>query len=176
MNDRVTQTAKIYANALFELTQDSNQLLTQIKQVEEVFVQSQDLYNLLSNPSVDISVKYEILDSVFEDKIDKNIINFLKILAQKERIKEFSQIVNAYQQNFDKKNNVKLVEIISAIELGEDYKQKIIQKLEQKLNSSINTQWTINPEIIGGLIFRCNDVVIDSSVAKQIENFGKIIK
>jgi len=169
----ITNISEIYAQSLLNFDFD---VLTQLKQIQEVLTQSDDLQNVLNNPSVNIKTKIDILQSVFSSKIDDRLVNFLKILCENNRINEFSQIVSNFEIELDKKNNIKSVEIISAIEVSENYKQKIIEKLGQKLQSTIHPQWSINPEIIGGLIYKYDDTVIDSSLKKKIENLSKTIK
>jgi len=169
----ITQTSEIYARSLLEFDFD---VLKQLNQIKEVFALSPDLYALLTNPSVKISDKTDISEAVFKEKIDERLINFLKILCENGRIDEFNQIISAYEKELDKKNNIKSVKIVSAIELTDDYKQKIQKKLEQKLNASIHPQWFVDGEIIGGLIFKYEDTIIDSSLKNKIENFGKTMK
>ncbi len=169
----ITQTSEIYAHSLLSLDFD---VLTQLNQINEVFNNSNDLFEVLINPGINNSVKIDIIQSVFSGKIDNRLVNFLKILIEKNRIEEFEHIITAYEVEIDKKNNVKQVEIISAIELSQDYKNKILVKLEQKLNAQIHSKWSVNPQIIGGLIFKYEDTVIDSSLNKKIENLSKIMK
>lgn len=169
----ITQTSEIYAQSLLGLDFD---VLAQLKQIKEVFENSHDLFEVLTNPSINITVKNGIIQSVFGGRIDDRLVNFLKILTEKSRIDEFNQIMTSFEAALDKKNNIKQVEIVSAVELSQEQKDKITAKLERKLNAQIRSLWGVNPDIIGGLIFKYDDVVIDSSLNKKIENFGKILK
>lgn len=164
---------EIYAKSLIEL---GGNYLEQLKQIQETFDSSQDLQIVLKNPAISINKKLDILQSIFGTKVDDKLINFLKILCENGRFEDLNAIIGIYEKKLDENNNVKFVEILSAINLTDDYKQKIKEKLENKLNAAIHAQWLVEPEIIGGLIFKFDDTVANLSLKKKIENFSKIMK
>ena len=103
------------------------------------------------------------------------IRDFLKILIEKKRFKELEGIVAAYQEELDKINNLQRVEVISAVELDDNSKQRIIEKLQKRLQKNVIAQWQTDEEIIGGLVVKINDDVIDSSLKNKLENLSKNI-
>ena len=72
-------------------------------------------------------------------------------------------------------DNTKTVEIISAKELDFENKTMILLKLEKKLNCEIKPLWTINSDIIAGLVFKFDDYVIDTSLNAKLEDLSKKI-
>lgn len=176
MTEFISQASKIYASALVGLDIDKNVIINDLSQVLEVFGQSEDLRSILSNSSVNFGKKKEILSEIFRGKIDEKIVNFLFILTEKNKINLLAQILESFEQVSAENSGISVVEIISAIELNESYKQRIIQKLEAKLSKKVEPVWDIEPEIIGGLIFKIGDSVIDSSLRNKIENFSKVMK
>ena len=176
MTEFISQASKIYANALVGLDIDKNTVINDLSQVLEVFGQSEDLRSILSNSSINFTKKKEILSEIFNGKIDEKLVNFLFILTEKNRINLLGQILESFEQVSAENSGIRVVEIISAVELNEGYKQRIIQKLETKLSKKVEPIWDIKPEIIGGLIFRIGDSVIDSSIRNKIENFSKVMK
>lgn len=176
MTKFISQASKIYANALAELTLDKDVIINDLKQIIEVFEKSGDLRAILSNSSVNSGKKKEIITEIFGGKIDEKLVNFLYILTEKNKINLLNEILASFEQISAENSGVSVVQIISAVELNQDYKQRIIQKLEAKLNKKVEPVWDIEPEIIGGLIFKINDTVIDSSLKNKIENFSKVMK
>ncbi len=176
MTEFISQTSQIYAKALLKLDADKNTIVKDLTQIIEVFKQSNDLKAILSNSSINLGKKKEILSEIFTNKIDKKLINFLFILTEKNKINLLDEILISYEQLYAKSLDISIVEIISAVDLKQDYKNKIIEKLESKLNKKVEPNWEIKPEIIGGLIFKIDDTVIDSSLKNKIENFSKIMK
>ncbi|MBR1619456.1 ATP synthase F1 subunit delta [bacterium] len=176
MTEFISQGAKIYANALIGLNADKNTIINDLTQIIEVIEQSDDLRAILSNSSVNFNKKKEILSEIFGGKIDEKLINFLYILTEKNKINLLGEILKSFEQISAENSGISVVEIISATELNQDYKNRIIQKLEQKLDKKVQPYWNIEPEIIGGLIFKIGDTVIDSSLKNKIENFSKVMK
>ncbi len=176
MTEFISQGAKIYANALIGLNADKNTIINDLTQIIEVIEQSDDLRAILSNSSVNFNKKKEILSEIFGGKIDEKLINFLYILTEKNKINLLGEILKSFEQISAENSGISVVEIISATELNQDYKNRIINKLEQKLDKKVQPYWNIEPEIIGGLIFKIGDTVIDSSLKNKIENFSKVMK
>lgn len=169
----ITYSAQNYAQALFETGQAfEGELLT----VLEVFKTSADFKNIMSNPAIDLNVKFSILDEVFQGKVDEKVLQFVKILIEKNRLSELDGILTSYTQLVREYNNVKEVEIISAIELSNDFKTKIKDKLTEKLNKTVLPQWKTDSEIISGLIFKIGDNIIDISIKNKVESIGKNIR
>ncbi len=132
--------------------------------------------NIISNPSIDLNVKYSILDEIFKGKIDDKVLQFIKILTEKHRLAEFEEIRDSYIQRVNEFNNIKLVEITSAIELNDDFKTRITAKLGEKLSKTIVPEWKIDSGIISGLVFKIGDDIIDASLLNKVESIGKNIR
>lgn len=176
MTEFISQASKIYANALVGLDIDKDAITSDLKEIVAVFEKSEDLRAILSNSSVNLGKKKEIIAEIFGGKIDEKLVNFLYVLTEKNKINLLNEILVSFEQISAESSGVSVVQIISAVELNQDYKQRIIQKLEAKLNKKVEPVWDIEPEIIGGLIFKINDMVIDSSLKNKIENFSKVMK
>ena len=176
MTEFVSQASKIYANALIGLDIDKNIIINDLHQIIDILEKSDDLRAVLSNSSVNFGKKKDIIAEIFGENIDEKLVNFLYILTEKKKINLLGQILASFEQISAEASGVSVVQIVSAVELKQDFKQRIIQKLESKLNKQIEPIWEIEPEIIGGLIFKINDMVIDSSLKNKIENFSKVMK
>jgi len=178
MTDRVSTVSKNYAQALIQIASETgsyDNIRSQLEQIKEVLQSSQDLRIVMANSSISSSKKIEILDSVFGAKIDVKVLNFLKILVEKNRFNEFDAILTSYIEMLDKQSNKKQVEIISATDLNFETKSNILFKLEHKLNCEVIPNWHVDKSIIAGLTFKFDDYVIDTSVRCKIENLSKNI-
>lgn len=169
---KITQTAKVYAKSLSEL--DSSIVTAQLPQVIDTI--SGELGSVLENPSVKKNIKLEIIDDVFAKKTDKKLVNFIKVLVEKDRINLLPEIFEYSSQLYDEANNIKSVEIVSSYELDEETKEKVVDKISKKLNKSIKPKWTVSEDIIAGLVIKYDDTVFDSSLKTRIENLRKDIR
>lgn len=178
-NTQISLIAKNYADALVKLCKDQamdcREILNSLLFIKDTCKQSTDLKTILDNPSVSDDVKCSIIDEVFKNSIDNHTIEFLKILIEKKRFNEFEGIIAAFSDETDKINNIQRIEVTSAIDLNDDLKQRIKEKLENRLNKTVITEWIVNEDIIGGLVVQINDDVIDSSLKNKLENLSKNI-
>ena len=108
-------------------------------------------------------------------KIQENVKNFLKVIIEKKRFNELNGIIASFTKKLDEINSIKRVEVTSAIEMDENIKQRILEKLQLKLHQNVIAEWKIDTDIIGGLIVKIDDDVIDSSLRCKLENLSKHI-
>lgn len=168
---KVSTSAITYAKSLFEA---DNNALPDLNTVLDVINSSKDFKITMLNPSISLQIKYEILDEIFKKELSEKVLNFIKILVEKNRFNEFEQIVQAYSDEVDQNNNIKRVEIVSAVELSDNQKQKAIEKLEARLQKTVKVGWTVDTSIIGGLIIKIDDDVIDTSLKNKLDKLSKI--
>ncbi len=176
---KISQTAKTYADALIAICHDGlmtyDAILKDLDTVAFIINSSDDLINVLVTPVVPTEQKLEIITEVFNRQINPHILNFLKLLAEKNRFDELAAIIESFKFALDDINNIKRISIISAVELSDSYKQKIINKLQEKLHKTIYAEWSTDTSIIGGLVIHIDDNVIDTSIKNKLENLSKNI-
>ncbi len=171
--------SKRYAQALIELQNagviSSDEILNDLKTISDTLKTSQDLNEVLSNPVVGIDDKKDIVETVFADKISATVKNFVKVLIDKNRFSAFKYIVFAYEKELDLIKGVERVEVVSAVEMKQEAKERLQRKLEEKLKKSVIINFEQDAEIIAGLIIRIGDSVIDNSLKHKIDNLSKEI-
>lgn len=175
---RITTISKNYAKALVEASQQSNswdEIKKDLHEIFDVFNSSNDLTVVMENSSISTSSKIEIINEIFKGKINEKVLNFLKILIEKNRFSELGAIINSYDDIIRQKSNKKYVEIVSPIELNFETRTNVLFKLEKKLNCEIIPQWTVDKSIIAGLMFKFDDYVIDTSIRTKLESLSKSI-
>lgn len=162
-----------YAQALDSVNLDNACIKRELSEILETFRSSEDLRIVMSNSSISYSKKIEIAEEVFAGKISSEMLNLLKILIQKNRISELNSIYNAFEKLDNQNSGIKSVEIVSSIDLSESIKQKIIQKLEKKLNCQILPAWQVDKSIIAGLVFKYDDYIVDTSILAKLKQLSK---
>lgn len=174
MSKLVSTSAKTYAESLIQADSNYQIILNELNTVKQIIEQASELTQTLENPTISIQIKFEIIDEVFKNQVSEKIVNFLKILVDKKRFNELKDIITAYSDNVDELNNVKRVEVVSAVELSEEQKQRTIEKLQKRLEKNVIVSWTQNEKIIGGLVIKIDDDIIDSSLKHKLEILSKI--
>ncbi len=175
MTTLISTVSKIYAKALMESGGNYKMLEEQLNDVSKIIETSNDLKIVMSNSAISTTKKIDIIDSVFGGKIDSKILNLLKILIEKNRFNELEAIKEAFSKMSDEISNKKTVEIISPIKLNFENRTNVLFKLEHKLNCEITPIWTVDKNLIAGLVFKIGDCVIDTSIRAKLDNLSKNI-
>jgi len=170
-NPKQTKIAKRYASALCAFEQRDN-MFAELNGVASVMSSSEDLRQFLTNPIVTVEDKKDIISKVFGD-LSENSRNFLFVLADKNRISYFDSILEQFGLELDEINNVKRVEIVSAVDLTEDEKFRIKDKLQRKLSCDVAPKYTVDSSVIAGLVIKIGDKVIDNSLKSRFEGMKR---
>ena len=165
--------SKNYAYALAELAKDNVMSFENIKNdlntVDEILQSSKELKRVLENITIPTETKNDIIEDVFKNHVNEKTVNFLKVITDKNKFNEFLDIKSEFENKYNEVNNLKNVEITSAIELSEEQKNRVVNKLSDKLNKDIIADWKLDENIIGGLIIKIDDNVINSSLKNKLE-------
>ena len=168
---------KTYSDALLQVANDGSisreEILKELSRVADILESSKDLSTVLSIPTVSAEQKIGIIEDVFSKEVSANILNLLKILAEKNKFADIKYIKEMFKETSDEIDGYKAVSVISAVELDKKYKTAITEKLSKKLDKKINCNWVIDPSIIGGLIVKIDDNVIDTSIKNKLEKLMK---
>ncbi len=174
--------AKRYAKALIELALDTSNAKDCIS-VDKIYDdfsfclqainENKELKDFLFAPPVSKEDKKDVLEKIFEGKIDNRILNFLFLLNENSRLEISDEILGALKKYIDEEKNILNVDIISAVEMNDVQKEALKSKLQNKTGKVINPKYSIDKGILGGLIIKIDDTVIDLSLIKRIENLRK---
>ncbi len=174
-----TIVASRYAKSLLELSVEKNNLDTINKdmvQLSDICKESKDLVNLLNNPVVNSDKKNDVFDKLFKGKIDELSLSFIHLITRKNREDLLPGIAESFTNLYKKHKHILDVELISATQLEETVKSKIIEKVKSKYDGfTINLIEKIDPSLIGGFIVKIEDKQIDTSIASQITNLKNIL-
>ena len=172
--------AKRWAKALMDLAQeDSNvskqDILDDLREAASVIDSSEELSDVISNPSVSTEEKQIVLCKLFENSIMPIVYNFIFALNLRKRVNIISTIAHEFEKELEKINNLVHVNVTSAIELDENKKEEIKNKISSKLNKNVIVDWNTDSNIIAGLVFNIDETVVDNSIRHKLEDLSKNI-
>ena len=168
--------AKKYANALFEMANEMDKaelVMQNLIFIEETLNTNEQLYAFFCNPIITRDDKKDVAQKIFAIHIEKTVLDLMFVLIDNARIDAFNEVVNQYANLFNIKENIVKPNIISAVELNEEQKQKVIAKLQNKLNKQIIPIYIVDESIIAGMIIEIDDKVIDFSLKEKFEQVQK---
>lgn len=167
-----------YAQALLELVSDNlskEDILKELLDITESVKGSGDLNKVMTSPVISDDEKKNVISKLFENTTNKVILNFLKLLVDKNRFSMLESITKEYKNEINRLNNLLSINVTSAIDLTEDEKSAIKDKLSNILNKNIELEWATNPDIIAGLIFEVGDNIIDNSLRHKLQDLSRNI-
>ena len=172
--------AKRWAKAILELAcEDENiskeDILDDLREIAETIESSEELKNVINNPSVSTEEKQIVLCKLFQNSVLPIVYNFLFVLNLRKRVGIVSEIAEEFSKELDKIKNIAHVDITSAIELSDERKEDIKNKIAAKLNKNVVVDWGVDGDIIAGLIFNIDELIVDNSVRHKLEDLSKEI-
>ena len=172
--------AKRWALALLELAQEDENIskediLDDLKEIAKTINSSEELSNVINNPSISTEEKQIVLCKLFQTSIMPIVYNFLFALNLRKRISIISDIAVEFEKELEKIKNIARVNVTSAIELNEERKEQIKTKIAENLSKEVIVNWGVDSNIIAGLIFKIDEMIIDNSIKHKLEDLGKTI-
>ncbi len=115
----------------------------------------------------------ESLESTAPKDQDLVFDNFVKVLAEHNDVRMFDQIAEEFHKLELAKKGVKQVEISSAMPLSRQAEAEIVDKLNDLVKGKVEVSKKIDESLIGGVVVRLDDQVLDASVKNNLENLRK---
>jgi len=173
MNEQVVQP---YAQALMSVAR-SNNLMEQFgedaRTLTNLLRESEQFRNFLANPFVSISDKKAVLGRVVGDNVNPYMRNFLMLLVDRRRIILLEGICQQYLALLRQLNQTVLAEVTSAVELTEEQKQAVRDKVIAMTNArQVELETKIDRSLIGGAIVKVGSQVIDASIRGQLRRLS----
>ncbi len=169
--------SKVYGDALFETAMEKDMmdvLYEEVCALAPILQENPDLIGLLNNPQIGKDEKVTIMSQIFFGRISKQLEGFLTIIVQKNRQNDMLPIFEYFIQRVKEHKKIGAAYVTSAVELSSDQKTNLERKLlESTSYVSFEMHYQVDPEIIGGLIIRIGDHVVDSSIQTRLYELKK---
>jgi len=129
----------------------------------------------LDNPALSSAGEAGILIDVLDDELTKGCRNFVHVLAEYGRVSLLPQIWVLYELQKAHHEKTMDVEVVSAFDVTEEEERQLIDSLKRKLQRDINLDARIEKSLLGGVIIRAEDTVIDNSVRGKLEKLSRAL-
>ncbi|MGZ3873545.1 MAG: ATP synthase F1 subunit delta [Mucilaginibacter sp.] len=165
-----------YAKSLIDLAQEQN-LVEPIKGDMELFLgtlkANPELKAVLANPIVSHIKKVKILDEIFAGKVNNASLAFFKLMVNKSRGEVLYATAGEFVNLYDIKKHIVHASVVSATELSEENKQKIIADIQEASGGTVKLEAKVDPSLIGGFVLTVGDRQIDTSIASDLNKLKK---
>lgn len=169
--------SKTYGNALFELAVEEQKIdvfAEEIKEIMQILKAHTQLQQLMKHPKIVKEEKISILESIFKGNIQDELTGFLVLIIMKDRYSEIEHILNYFLEQVKALKKIGVCNVVTAVELQQEQKSKVEQKLLDTTDFlSMEMNYQVDQSIIGGMVIRIGDRVVDSSIATKISEMQK---
>lgn len=166
-----------YGDALFELALEENRLDSMYEEIaaaKEVFLQNEELFKLLNHPKVVKDEKIAFIENVFKGRVSDEVMGFFYIIVTKDRYNDMIEIFDHFLHRVKEHKGIGTAHVTSAIVLSEEQKAAVEKRLlETTRYHSFEMDYIVDPSILGGLVIRIEDRVVDSSLKTQLDKLTK---
>ena len=174
----IDSNAQNYGSALFMLAKELDEIdvvKTDFDTLCKIIEQNSEYLKLLDTPSLSREERVRLVDAAFST-LNKNLVNMVKILAERRLVYLIYKIRDAYIVTFDEYYGIERVEAISAIPLSAEQLNKLQHKLEKVTGKQIIVTNTIDSSILGGMKLRYLGIQLDGSIKTKLDKFEKSLK
>lgn len=168
-----TRLAIRYAQALYELAAEQKGLDTieeQLVLIDQTLSASPDLATLLYHPQVSVEAKKDTIAKVFGTDLNQYVSNFLLLLVDKRRETALPGIIKEFRILANQARNIAEAEVTTAMALAENERTALVAKLSAVTGKNIVLKANVDQRILGGVIVKIGDKLIDGSVVRQLSS------
>jgi F-type H+-transporting ATPase subunit delta len=171
----VEEIASVYARSLFEVASEQEKLdeiREQLGEFADAVDDNRELQVFLFSPYFSTEEKKQGLDKAVSGA-DPVLINFLQLLIEKHRVPTTFQIRRVFDELWQEENKLLPVEVTSAIELDKQTVKQIGDRIGEETGQKIELSERVDPDILGGLVVRVGNSIIDASIRARLDSLRK---
>jgi F-type H+-transporting ATPase subunit delta len=171
----VEEIAQVYARALFQVASERDSLdeiHEQLGAFADAMQDSRDLMRFFFSPYFSVIEKKEGLERTVVDA-NPAFANFLQALIERHRMPVIFRIRTDFNSLWDEERRLLPVQITSAIELDADTVKNLGDRIGNQVDRQVQVSADVDPEILGGVVLRVGNVILDASIKNRLEQLRK---
>jgi F-type H+-transporting ATPase subunit delta len=171
----VEEIANVYARSLFEVAQEHDKLdeiHDQVGEFADAVAANRDLQVFFFSPYFSSAEKREGIARAVSGA-EAELVNFLELLAEKHRMPAIFRIRDRFDQLWAEANRRLDVTLTSAVDLDPDIVKRVGAEVERQTDRTIDLSSAVDPDILGGLVLRVGNMVLDASIRTKLERLRR---
>ena len=169
--------ARVYAEALFESAKERGKLeevREQLGEFADAVAEDRDLQTFLFSPYFSSAEKIEGIEKAVSGAEDE-FINFLELLTEKHRMPAIFRIRQVFEELYAEETKKLDVNVTSAIELDDKIVRQVGDEIAKQTGRDVELSATVDEDVLGGLVLRVGNVVLDASLQNKLEKMRREI-
>lgn len=164
--------ARRYIKSLFEVAREEKQadaLAPVLQGLQSLYLERADLRAVLMNPRLPDARKRAVLLGLVGDNPPELLQRFLDLLLAKRRIDVLRYAGLVYQELLDEAAGVRHAQVVAAFPLDQAQERQLGEVLSRKLGATVTVESRVDPAVIGGLMVKVGDLLIDGTIRRRLE-------
>jgi len=170
-NGTAAQIAGTYAQSLLELAEQSgiiDAVETDLEMVASLLTREPSFQAFLASPYFAEQTKRDLIRKVLSESLNRTTLNFLSVVIDHNRGGLLPGMIDRYKQLYRAYRGYRTVSAVVAQPLREDQAARLSQDLAAAMNAKVDLEVRVDPSIIGGVIFRYGDKMLDNSIRGRL--------
>jgi F-type H+-transporting ATPase subunit delta len=167
--------AQVYARSLFEVATEHDTLdvvREQLGEFADALDDSHELQMFFFSPYFSTEEKQDGLRRTVTEA-DENFLNFLSLLLENHRMPVIFRVRREYDRLWREANHLLAVQITSAVELDPSVAERVGDEIGRQTGRTVELTSAVDPEILGGIVVRVGNSIIDASIRTRLDNLRK---
>ncbi|MCR4781726.1 MAG: ATP synthase F1 subunit delta [Lachnospiraceae bacterium] len=169
--------SEVYGDALYELALEykdrTDSFFEEANELLKIFEENPEFIQVMVHPNISGDEKQKLLDETFKGKVSDEVLGLFHELERKGHYSEVKNVLNYFCEKIRQYRQIGRASVITPMELGSDKKQEVQKKLlETTSYKSLDIDYSVDSSLIGGMIIRIGDRVVDSSIKSKLENLS----
>lgn len=172
--------SKTYGEALYELAIEDNnthEIKEEVLLLKEILANEHEVIEFLNNPKCSKEEKISFLEVCFSNRLSQTLLGFLVIIVTKGRQDDIASILDFFLEKMKEHDSIGVVSVTSAVELTKEQVKSINDKLLCLTKyQSLEINVTVDQSLIGGLVIRIGDRIVDNSIKSKLNSLQKSMR
>jgi F-type H+-transporting ATPase subunit delta len=167
--------ASVYARSLFEVAKEQDKLdkvREELGEFADAVDGTRELQVFFFSPYFSTAEKQDGLDKAVSGA-EEILVNFLKLLIENHRMPVIFRVRREYDRLWQEENKLLPVTVTSAVELDQGTVKQIGDRIAEQTGRKVDLSATVEPEILGGLVVRVGNSILDASIRNRLEQLRK---
>lgn len=161
-----------YAKALFEIARAEGaitRVADELFRIARTLEREHDLRQTLTDIAIPTGSKEKLLSDLLGERASPHTLNILKFIVGQGRSRDLVEIADELARIAEEESNREIAVVRSAIPLNEEQTARLTDALNQATGKNVTVKVVVDPSVVGGVVARVGDVVIDGSVVHKME-------
>lgn len=172
--------SKVYGDALFDAARESGRMdsiYEEMQSLQKILKENEDFRKMMENPKVMREDKESVIETVFGGRISDEIVGLMKLLIVKGRYSKIDSVFDYFIGQVKEEKKIGIAYVSTAVELTDVQKEQIVKRLLDTTGyESFEMNYSVDTSLIGGMVIRIGDRVVDTSIRTKLYELSKSLK